>query len=205
MRRGRYERWQRLRLNGLKRPGNCVDIIENVHYNSRMAQTREGAIAVAAKKAGVSFQEYISLVERGQKWCTKCKAWHHKSDFGKDHTRFDGLAACCLDGRKRMRRASYVPKARPAAGRRFSIPRDGDKRQARARANYLASLGILPKPNKQPCVDCGHIWEPGERRHEFDHAKGYESDNHEVIEIVCSRCHHKRHPNSGKRRGKNHH
>jgi hypothetical protein len=39
------------------------------------------------------------------------------------------------------------------------------------------------------CIDCGHIWNPGERRHEYDHYLGYDAEHHEHVEPVCSRCH----------------
>jgi hypothetical protein len=89
-------------------------------------------------------------------------------------------------------RKKYEKKPRPEKGRVFVIPRDGDKKQARRRVNYLITAGILPKPNTLPCADCGHIWEPGERRHEYDHYQGYNPENHEMVEAVCSICHKKR-------------
>lgn len=37
----------------------------------------------------------------------------------------------------------------------------------------------------------------GERRHEYDHYEGYGAGKHTVVESVCSRCHHIRHPKGG--------
>ena len=78
-------------------------------------------------------------------------------------------------------------------GKRFVDPRAGDKKQARRTANHLVETGVLPHPNTLPCVDCGHVWKEGERRHEYDHHKGYSLEHHEDVEPVCTSCHHKRH------------
>jgi hypothetical protein len=51
-------------------------------------------------------------------------------------------------------------------------------------------IGVLPSPNEIPCVDCGHHGRGP--RHEYDHPRGYASRHHEVVEAVCSRCHHRR-------------
>lgn len=164
-----------------------------------MAQTPEGALLLASQKAGVTVDEYKQQLALGNKWCWRCRLWKSNLSFGKDASRFDGLASACFDCRKAIYRKCYIPKPRPR-GRRFTSPRNGDKKQARSRANHLAHVGLLPKPNSRPCADCGHVWKPGERRHEFDHHQGYSTDKHESVEIVCSKCHHRRHPNTGRRR-----
>ena len=71
-------------------------------------------------------------------------------------------------------------------------PRDGDKQQARQRVNVEVRTGRRPHPNTLPCVDCGHIWSEGERRHEYDHYLGYGSEHHLDVVAVCSSCHAKR-------------
>lgn len=58
-------------------------------------QTREGAIKIAAKKAGVSVEKYIALTSNGIKRCTKCKLWKRQTDFATDRSRHDGLKAKC--------------------------------------------------------------------------------------------------------------
>lgn len=67
--------------------------------------------------------------------------------------------------------------------------RDGDKVQARATVNRLVRTGYLPRPSDLPCVDCGRVWEPGERRHEYDHYNGYGEGFHLDVVVVCSLCH----------------
>lgn len=70
--------------------------------------------------------------------------------------------------------------------------RDGDKLQARQRVNVEVRTGYRPHPNTLPCTDCRHEWKPGERRHEYDHAKGYASEHHLDVEPVCTTCHRAR-------------
>lgn len=69
-------------------------------------------------------------------------------------------------------------------------PRDGDRKQARRRINVEVREGRRPHPNKLPCVDCGHVWSDGERRHEYDHHRGYGAEHHYDVEAVCTQCHH---------------
>lgn len=64
-----------------------------------MAQTKEGALKVSAKKAGLTLDEYKATLESGLKRCTRCKAWKPLSDFGNDRSRSDGLDASCLECR----------------------------------------------------------------------------------------------------------
>ena len=86
-------------------------------------------------------------------------------------------------------------RANPLTGRPGPAPlpaRDGDKVQARQRVNVEVKSGRRPHPNTLPCVDCGHKWKEGERRHEYDHANGYAADSHLKVEAVCTLCHAKR-------------
>lgn len=156
-----------------------------------MAQTHDGAIKIAAKKAGVSEAEYRRLLDSGMKWCTLCQAWHPRSEFGSDTSRWDGLTASCRDSRCAKSRAEYLPRPR-ARGRSFVPARDGDQKQARRRVNFFVEQGLLPHPNVLPCADCGHEWETGGRRHEYDHHLGYDAEHHEHVEPVCTRCHARR-------------
>lgn len=70
--------------------------------------------------------------------------------------------------------------------------RDGDKRQARQRTNVEVKTGYRPHPNDLACTDCGHVYVPGGRRHEYDHHKGYAAEHHLSVEPVCTLCHAKR-------------
>lgn len=87
----------------------------------------------------------------------------------------------------------------PATGRPGPAPkppRDGDKEQARQRINVEVRMGRRPHPNTLPCADCGHVWESGARRHEYDHHLGYAAAHHYDVEPVCTVCHAKRDGNS---------
>lgn len=68
-------------------------------------------------------------------------------------------------------------------------PRSGDKKQARQRINVEVRTGRRPHPNTLPCVDCGHVWTSGERRHEYDHHLGYSAEHHHDVVVRCTRCH----------------
>lgn len=145
----------------------------------------------------MSDQTAISWTDQDLKWCTKCKAKHHFTEFGKDKSRGDGLAAACIKSRSTGNPRGWhgKPNINPVTGRPGPAPqnpRSGDKIQARQRINVEVSSGRRSHPNKLPCVDCGHVWKEGERRHEYDHFEGYGEDKHYEVEAVCTTCHKKR-------------
>lgn len=154
-----------------------------------MAQTKEGAMLLAARHHGISLAVYKQK-SKTRKHCVGCKTWRRRDDFWKDRTRCDGLDARCKRCRNEFGRSRYKPKPRPKPGRRYVEARDGDKKQARSRVNYLVRVGILDDPDDVACVDCGHLGEG--LRHEFDHFLGYAAEHHEDVEVLCSVCHSKR-------------
>lgn len=132
------------------------------------------------------------------KWCTGCKTEHPKTAFGKDSSRGDGLDAKCLMFRKRRYSETFIPSDRmKPMGPAPDPSRDGDKKQARHRVNLHVQNGRLPHPNTIPCYDCLHIWNAGERRHEYDHYLGYSAENHLEVQSVCTTCHGSRERNRG--------
>lgn len=154
-----------------------------------MSGSARGALATAAGRVGASPTDYAHRIVAGEKWCVGCKDWHQIDEFGSDASRPDGRAATCLS----YRRGRYAPRERAPRLRGFLVEtRDGDKRQARRRVNYLVEQGRIPPPNALPCTDCGHVWEDGGRRHEYDHASGYGVAEQLTVEAVCSACHHTR-------------
>jgi len=157
-----------------------------------MAQTEIGALKIAAQKSGVSLQEYQLRITSGEKWCYACKAWHVVSEFFIDRSRYDGLSALCKKARSEKDRVKQPQLRLRVNGRRMVEARDQDRKQARRRVNFLVESRLIPSPNSLPCVDCGHIWKDGERRHEYDHYLGYAPENHEKVQAVCSSCHSKR-------------
>jgi hypothetical protein len=156
-----------------------------------MAQTKAGAILIAAKRAGLTPSQYAARISKGDKWCTLCQKLQPREDFAVDRSRYDGLMPSCKSARSQFNKSRYVPKARER-GRSFVPARDGDVKQARRRINYFVEKGLIPSPLSLPCVDCGRTWQPGGRRHEYDHHLGYDAEHHEHVEVVCSDCHHKR-------------
>ena len=68
-------------------------------------------------------------------------------------------------------------------------PRDGDKLQARQRINVEVRSGRRQHPNELPCASCGHVWKTGDKRHEYDHHKGYSAKFHYVVQSLCTVCH----------------
>ncbi len=112
--------------------------------------------------------------------------------FARDASRIDGRTYWCCDCRNAKARERYNPRCRPSPGRRYVAARDGDRQQARRRIDHLIAVGEIPDPNDVACIDCGHVWSLGERRHEYDHHKGYAAEHHEDVEPVCTTCHHDR-------------
>ncbi len=162
-----------------------------------MAQTKEGAIKIAAKKIGISVDEYKKYVFKGYLWCTGCRLWHEITDFNYDKSRWSGHAQSCRKYLKTYYKKTYkliATENRKKLGPLPNPERPGDKRQARHRVNVLVRTGKIPKPNDLACSDCGHIHRDGKKRHEYDHHKGYTIGKHLVVIPLCSRCHHKRHP-----------
>lgn len=139
----------------------------------------------------------ISVSDRGvqvdSKVCPHCRQDLARSAFAKDRTTFDGLTGWCSHCRNEAARLRHVPKASPrTGGPQPDAPRDGDVRQARKRVNQLVLWGKIPHPNELLCADCGHLWQIGERRHEYDHYLGYGAQHHLDVEPVCTTCHHAR-------------
>lgn len=130
--------------------------------------------------------------ESPAKCCTRCKAEHPLDAFGKDRSRSDGFAASCLASRRAHFARTY-PKPGPRKYRPDpNPPRDGDRQQARQRVNVEVRTGRRPHPNSLPCEDCGHVWKPGDRRHEYDHYRGYGAEHHGDVQAVCTTCHRAR-------------
>jgi hypothetical protein len=160
-----------------------------------MAGSALGALKTAATRIGLTPEEYQERISRGEKWCGGCREWHYQDAFGTDRSRSDGRTRVCRTSRSMRQRETYIP--RPATPRKSSYPAGGDPARARYRVNHLVTTGRIPHPNTLPCVDCGHRWELGARRHEYDHHMGYSIEHHLSVEAVCTLCHHRR----GRERG----
>lgn len=158
-----------------------------------MSQTKDGAIKLAAKLTGLSVDDYKRKKEEGWKYCNRCKEWKPIYEFSQDSTRTDGRNPKCRVCSGFMRRGRYLRKTGPIRhGPIPESPRDGDVKQARQRINVEVRTGRRPHPNTLSCVDCGHVWRKGERRHEYDHYLGYEAIHHFDVVPVCTICHRRR-------------
>lgn len=162
-----------------------------------MAGTLDGAIKVAAKRVGVSTNEYARRRGLGERWCFGCKAWHEITAFGSDASRADGVARSCRAARRLSHKRSYIPKPCLRHGPLPAAARDGDVKQARRRVNVLVRTGRIARPNDLPCSDCSHVYRDGERRHEYDHYLGYAAEHHLDVEAVCTTCHIEREKSRG--------
>lgn len=168
-----------------------------------MAQTKDGALKLSARATGLTVDEYLVKIKNGLKWCTGCKGWHHYSLFGLDSSRRDGLSQFCFSYRKILYKRMYKPRSRISKkGERFSSPRDGDKKQARARVNHLVYIGLLPNPNSLECSTC-HGGKKS-KRIEYHHHNGYSKEFHEDVIPVCSTCHAVEHGNAKKKTSDSH-
>lgn len=71
-----------------------------------MAQTHAGAEKTAAKRAGLTLEQFLAKKAASLKRCIKCQSWVHTSGFGKDISRFDGLTSTCTECRSARRKTS---------------------------------------------------------------------------------------------------
>lgn len=150
-----------------------------------------GIEKVAAKRSGVTLEEYRANITAGLKRCCGCKTWYPVERFYADSSRGDGISSSCRDCSSERGKRRYTQRPRQSRlGMRFVPVRSGDKLQARARVNRLVTLGLIPSPGALPCADCGHTGT--DRRHEYDHHLGYDAEHHESVQAVCSRCHYER-------------
>jgi stress-induced morphogen len=67
------------------------------------------------------------------------------------------------------------------------MPDKASKRRARSEINKAVARGDLPRPAALPCEDCGHLGD--DRRHHYDHHRGYGDEQTYDVQVVCSRCH----------------
>ncbi len=151
-----------------------------------MAQTKAGALKIAAKKAGLTLQEYINKLNNNYKKCGVCEAWLEKTYFNKDLSRHDKLNSKCKECSKAIWRFAAINRK----NKRQPIV-DANKKKARSRINSDVESGIRPHPNTLYCALCGHFGKG--RRHEYHHPLGYSQNHQNDIVALCSKCHHEQH------------
>jgi hypothetical protein len=167
-----------------------------------MAQTHDGALKILAARIGTTPAEVAAKRTAGFKWCWKCAAWRGHACFGSDPSRGDGLTVYCLSHRRVTIRKPWRPRPNPLTGRPGPAPhpfRDGDKVQARARVHLEVHNGRMPSADNVPCTQCGHIWKTADPHHHYHHHRGYDTEHHLDVIVLCASCHgrtHARHPRS---------
>lgn len=60
-----------------------------------MAGTPDGAIRAAARRLGLTEQDYRARLAAGEKWCGGCRDWHPRDQYATDRSRGDGLKSRC--------------------------------------------------------------------------------------------------------------
>lgn len=95
-----------------------------------MAQTKDGALKIAAQKANISVEEYLQLIAKGMKKCTKCKQWQPFSNFHKDNSRFDKLKAKCIS-------CDYIPKTNRIGKRERDMKKEANLKWCRGCQKWL--------------------------------------------------------------------
>jgi protein gp37 len=84
-----------------------------------MAQTKDGARIIAAKKIGIPLTEYLDKCIE-EKWCYKCRSWENKNKFNVDNSRGDGLSAKCHDCVRVKIKICTKGRPSPMKGKKFT-------------------------------------------------------------------------------------
>lgn len=80
-----------------------------------------GALKTAAKRVGITVEQYQDLRDQGLKWCSACKEWKALGQFAKDCSRGDGRSAKCVTHGQRTKPGPTKPerRLRAAQGQRW--------------------------------------------------------------------------------------
>lgn len=169
-----------------------------------MAQTKEGAMKLAASRRGMTVGEYRAKLEAGEKWCTKGKHWALRSGFGVDTYRADGLASECLACRRVAVRKDMKGKPSAMKGKQFPAdvrlrmgtkkgspsPRKGIPRSLVERARISASLRTSPNVARG---DQCHSYKDGKTAERRDlrftmQYKRWRYDVYQRDKFTCQEC-----------------
>jgi 5-methylcytosine-specific restriction endonuclease McrA len=99
----------------------------------------------AARKVGVTVEEYLQRRADGLKHCRRCRAWREAATFCADRTRYDGLSAVCGMCRRQPRQLFLVPRTRAEAARR-RYATDPVYRAERRQHSHARQRGVAPLP-----------------------------------------------------------
>ena len=81
--------------------------------------TNERSLRGAATRAGLGPNEYLDRLNKGLRYCWRCKEWHHATAFGLDSSRPDGVRRDCRESRNATARKTATPDAVRPEGRRW--------------------------------------------------------------------------------------
>jgi hypothetical protein len=101
--------------------------------------SKAGVLKVAAKRVGVSIDEYTQRIAAGEKWCSQCRGWKSIDCFNVDRSRGDGLTTKCHACTRVKERRST--KGRPSAFK-------GAAHTAETKAKMSAARKGKPSPAK---------------------------------------------------------
>jgi hypothetical protein len=108
-----------------------------------MAQTKEGAIKIAAKKVGISVEEYLAHKSNSEKWCYKCDEWKTFDEFGHDSTRSDNRKALCKKCSLINERRRAAKKPKKVRTKKVVVPKI---KAVKVKAGRKEKVKKLPKP-----------------------------------------------------------
>jgi 5-methylcytosine-specific restriction endonuclease McrA len=108
-----------------------------------MPQNHEGAMKVAAKRCGVSPEEYAAKTAAGLKHCMKCRMWKPRCEFNRDATRYDGLNPTCRACK--MVKVRKVTKGRPSAFKGRTHTEEAKARMRACRQGRPSSKKGVPR------------------------------------------------------------
>lgn len=139
--------------------------------------SKAGVMKIAAKRVGLTLEEYEERHNAGLKSCTKCKAWKLEAAFNVDLSRGDGFTATCRDCRRVItRRVRLIP-----------APSKAMQQGACSAVEYAVKTHRLAPAKTLPCLDCGG---PAV---EYHHHLGYERRHWLDVVALCDSCHQRRH------------
>ncbi len=169
--------------------------------------TKIGALKIAAKKVGISFEEYQVKTESGLKWCGTGRHFVPIEEFGFNKLKYDNREPQCLvcshvkvrintKGRvSTFKGRSHTPEskekmAQAHTGSLNHHSKGGVKRMkttraailARRQVNHAIQAGELPRPDTLLCAQCG------KQAREYHHHLGYAPEHWLDVIPVCSSC-----------------
>ena len=175
----------------------------------RMAQTKSGAIKVAAYHRGMSVKQYLKKIKK-YSYCNKCKKWKLKKKFCRDNSRATGLHKNCNDCRWTnggVRGKPFI-KGNPSfmKGKHFkgqslknisnAVIKSNKKRKGKkkkyTKKGYEKLLQAMRKPRPHTRGELNHAWKGGkEIRKERYYSVEYRQWRKNVFErdeYICQDC-----------------